>query len=340
MAEMSNRKYDKRLLFPMGEQSRFLLAAKQKMNLSWKAFADLFGIHSRTFNDWRREKYSVRYEVAKNIEYLSGITLPEEVEIKDPFWYSSKGSKLGGEMVLKKYGHIGGDSEYRKKRWHEWWEREGKYNPLSIAITKPIKRPIFSRKLAEFVGIVMGDGGLTNSQLYISCNSRDDSEYAFFVRDLVKSLFDVPVSIRYPKDALVMELVVSRRNLIKFCRHKLGLRVGNKLKQGLDIPPWIKCNVNFRRACVRGLFDTDGCIFYERHKIKDKVYSYQRWNFTSASPQLRESVNNFLRYIGFTSKIKNNRCVQIEDKDEIKRYFNVIGTHNPKHLRRFKEGYR
>jgi DNA-binding XRE family transcriptional regulator len=340
MTEKDNRKYDKRIIFPTGKQKDFLIQSREALGVSWPEIAKIANVHHRTICDWRRERYSMQYRAAKKIEYLSKVSLPKEVEIKDPFWYSAKGSDLGWRVVLERYGYIGGDPEYRKQRWREWWEKEGKYNPSYIVAAKNIRKPKVSKKLAEFVGIIMGDGGLTSSQLHVSCNSRDDREYAFFVKDLIESLFDVPVSIRHPKDNLVMILVVSRKKLIEFCNQKLGLHIGNKLKQGLDIPPWIKQNVNFQKACVRGLFDTDGCLFYERHKINGKVYSYQRLNFTSASPQLRESVYLFLKQFGFSSKIRNNRCVQIEDKNEIKRYFNIIGTHNPKHLRRFMEEYR
>ena len=340
MAEKSSRKYDKRLIFPAGKQRDFLVQSRQVLGVSWSEIAKITRVHCRTICDWRREKYSIQYRAAKKIEYLSKINLPNEAEIKNPFWYTSKGSQKGGIAYYKKYGLVGGDPEYRKKKWREWWEKEGKYKPSHIIAAKAIKKPKFSKKLAEFIGITMGDGGLTKSQLHISCNSRDDREYAFFVKNLIENLFDVPVSISYPKEELVMELVVSRKKLIEFCKDKLGLHVGNKLKQGLDIPLWVKQNVNFQKACIRGLFDTDGCLFYERHRIKGKVYSYQRLNFTSASPQLRESVCLFLRQLGFSSKIRNNRCVQIENKAEIKRYFDVIGTHNPKHLRRFMEEYR
>lgn len=340
MAEKSNKKYDKRLIFPAGKQRDFLIKSKQALGISWPQIAKIVKVHNRTIYDWRREKYSIQYRVGKKIEYLSKVSLPKEAEIRDPFWYSTKGSDLGWRIVMERHGHVGGDPEYRKKKWFEWWEKEGKHNPSLITKAKLIKNPKFSQKLAEFTGIVMGDGGLTRSQLHVSCNSRDDREYAFFVKDLIEGLFNVSVSICYPKNELVMVLVVSRKKLVEFCKQKLGLHVGNKLKQGLDIPSWVKQNINFQKACIRGLFDTDGCLFYERHRIKGKVYSYQRLNFTSASPQLRESVNCFLKQIGFSSRIRNNRCVQIENKGEIKRYFDIVGTHNPKHLRRFMEEYR
>jgi len=333
-------KYDKRVIFPVGEQKRFLCEAKEKFNLSWLNFAKRINIHPRTLNDWKREVCSMPLGTVKELSRRFEIPIPKDVEIKAPFWYAILGAKKGYLAVMKKHGHFGGNSEYRKKKWREWWEREGKYKVKIVGIRKSVKIPALSKEVAEFTGIVMGDGGLTKSQLQITFHREDDKLYSEFVRSLITEIFKVPVSVCYLKHAMAMKLVISRTNLVEFCNQKLGLSVGNKLKQGLDIPDWIKKNIEFQKACIRGLVDTDGCIFNEVHNIKGKVYSYKRLNFTSASPALRKSVFSFLDQLGLSPKIRNNRCVQIEKRDKIEEYFNIIGTNNPKHRRRFLEEYR
>ena len=126
MAEKSNRKYDKRLIFPVGKQRDFLIKSRQALGISWPEIAKIAKVHNRTICDWRREKYSIQYKAAKKIELLSKVNLPKDIEIKDPFWYSVKGSDLGWRVVLKRYGCVGGDPEYRKKKWFEWWEKDSK----------------------------------------------------------------------------------------------------------------------------------------------------------------------------------------------------------------------
>ena len=259
-----------------------------------------------------------------------------DVVIKDPFWYVNLGAKNGGLATIKKYGRVGGDPEYRKKKWYEWWEKEGKNRKdIHIGKIKNIRIPSLSKELAEFTGIVMGDGGITQNQVMISTNSIDDKKYGYFIKKLIKKLFNVNASIYYTVRARVMIIAVSRKKLVEFCNKKLELKIGNKLKQGLDIPNWIKGNLEFEKVCVRGLIDTDGSIFNECHNINGKKYNYKRLNFTSASPELRKSVFNILQKNGLSPKIRNNRCVQIEDKAKIKEYFEIIGTHNPKHLKRY-----
>jgi len=334
--------YPKRVIFKKGEQRKFLELIKNRLSLNLDELANLAKVHVRSLTDWRREKYSISLPALKRWCKKANIPLPKNIEIKDPFWYTPKGALAGWIAVCKKYGHhhIGGDPEYRKKKWREWWEKEGKYkkHPI-INVSKSIKKPYFSKELAEFVGIMMGDGGITKYQIKVSINREDDEEYGYFIENLIKKLFSVPVARHYCKDSLEMSLGVSRVELVKFCNRRLGLKIGNKLKQGLDIPMWIKNNMEFQKSCLRGLIDTDGCLFYERHKIKNKIYSYKRLNFTSYSSSLRRSVFSIFKKLNMSPRIRNNRSVQIENNEEINQYFDIIGTHNPKHKRRFLEEY-
>ena len=334
--------FAKRVIFSSGEQTQFLVKTRDRIcGTSWSLFAKKIGVHHRTLNNWKREKYSLSLTALQRICRIAEIEVATNIEIRDPFWYVSKGARLGGLRCIQKYGKVGGDPEYRKKKWYEWWEREGKYRKdLITKITKPIKKPTFSRKLAEFTGIVMGDGGIAKNQVTITLHSEDDKEYASFVRRLIEELFNAPVSLYYRKNQKAVSLVVSRTELVRFCREKLGLGIGDKLRQGLDIPHWIKKNITFQKACLRGLVDTDGCIFYERHRIKNKVYSYRRLNFSSCSPHLIKSVFSIFQQLDMFPKVRNNRSVQIEKDEEIVRYFNIIGTHNSKHKYRFLGGYR
>lgn len=336
MAESIISKYDRRAIFPVGEQSRFLKEARARCNLSWIQFAVKLEVHKRTLNDWRREKYSLPFTKLKVICRTSKKKIPSSIEVKDPFWYASKGARLGGIALHKKYGNIVGDPEYRKKRWYEWWEREGKFKRDSITFPQPIRKPRYSKDLAEFVGIMMGDGGITKNQLKITIHSKDDRDYSRFIKNLVEKLFDVPISVFYHKDKLAMDLMVSRTELVRFCNETLGLKIGNKLKQGLDIPDWIKQSREFQKECMRGLMDTDGCIFNECHNIKGKKYCYPRLAFTSYSEALCLSVFEIFENLGFQPKIRIRRNVQLEKKEDILGYFRIIGTNNPKHQKRFK----
>jgi intein/homing endonuclease len=250
-------------------------------------------------------------------------------------WYVVLGARKGAAAVLKKYGSIGGDPGYRKRKWHEWWEKEGRYRPNSIIKPPlPFKKPRFSAELAEFVGILLGDGGMTKYQIIISLNSKDEKEYSEFVLSLAKKLFDVYVSTYHRKEMSVIMVRISRSGIIRFCVDKLGLKTGNKIKQQVDIPNWIKRNRRFSIACIRGLVDTDGCLFNHNYKVNGKLYSYKKLAFTSFSAPLRRSVFRVLKSLGMNPRL-DRKDIRLESEEDVRRYFSIVGTHNRKLLNKY-----
>ena len=327
----------KRVIFPKGKQGNFLFEARKTFNLSYIKLAELLKISSRTLADWRREKFSMSLNALEIILRKTKKKLPKDIEIKPPFWYVNKGAKAGGAIVYAKHGNIGGDPEYRKKRWREWWQKKGRHKKRAIYISSPIKKPKKSKNLAEFVGIILGDGGIARYQVTVSFNSQYEKEYSRFVINLIKKLFDVPVGISYDKNYLSLDLVISRIELVRFCINNLRLKQGNKIKQQVDVPCWIKKNKSYSIACLRGLIDTDGCIFTHRYKVRDKFYNYKKLCFTSYSEPLRQWVFNILRIIGLKPRLAQRRDVRLDNIKDVQKYFQLVGSHNLKHLQRYKK---
>ena len=240
--------------------------------------------------------------------------------------------------MWKKYGRIG-NPEYRKKKWYEWWEKEGQYKSHTILnLPKPIKKPNFSKELAEFVGIVLGDGGITQYQVVITLHSKDDKEYGKFVTSLIKRLFDVPIGINYDKKDLAVDLTISRRKLVEFCLQRLGLKQGNKVKQQVDIPVWIKKNKLYSIACLRGLIDTDGCVFTHYYRVNGKMYYYKKLAFSNRSKPILKSVYQFLRTLGMNPRItRDEKDVRLESIEDLRQYFSIVNSSNPKILQQYRK---
>ncbi|MBU2052170.1 hypothetical protein KKH13_03130 [Patescibacteria group bacterium] len=335
MTEMFNG--EKRVIFPKNKQSQFLLKVKNQLELSWPNFAQKINVHKRTLSDWKRERYSIPLCVLKKICNIANLKMPLDIEIKDRFWYVEKAGKIAGKLTYKRYGAIGGNPEIRQRKWRSWWLRIGKFKLPPSFISKEIKKPNKkSIELAEFAGIMMGDGGITKRQITISLNYKADKEYIIFVKNLIVALFNIEPALYKREEESIINIVVSRTKLVLFCK-LIGLMVGNKIAQNLDIPLWIQRNKKYSVACIRGLMDTDGCIYEECHTINNRRYCYPRLSFVSASNQLRLSVLKILKQLAFTPVMRNNRSVQLEKRDEIIRYFEIIDTNNYKHKKRYQQ---
>lgn len=292
------------------------------------------GVSARTVRDWRREKINMSLRALKRLSKKMGAPIPKDIKILSPFWYVPIGARLGASRMLKKYGRVGGDPNYRKKMWREWWEKTGKYLPSPILNSpRPFHKPRYSSSLAEFIGIMIGDGGLTKYQAKITLHHKDDREYIDFVSSLIKKLFEVPIKICHRPNISVKELVVSRKGLVDYL-HKMGLPIGDKIRQNIDIPGWIKNSKNYSLACIRGLVDTDGSIFTHKYESHNKQYGYKKLDFSTASPHLMSSASKIFKKLGIKTYI-NKTSLRIENTNDMQKYFDLIGSHNPKHIKNY-----
>ena len=333
MAESFN---SKRAVFPEGKQKE--LIDRIILKLSIREMANICKISERTIRDWRREKYSMDLYLLRKLCNKTSLTFPPKVELRKRYWYTVNGSSAGGLAVFRKYGRIGGNPDYRKKRWYEWWERKGKYESRQFTTPKPIKKPFYSADLAEFIGIVLGDGAISRYQITITLNAQNEEEYSRYVVSLAKGLFGVPVGISYCKKDSVIDLIISRSELVRYCTERLGLKKGNKVKQQVDIPEWIKRRKQYSIACLRGLVDTDGCIFLHRYKAKRKWYAYKKLSFSNRSKPLLYSVFSIFKKLKMSPRItKDGKDVRLESEKDLQQYFSVVGSHNPKYLKKYKK---
>lgn len=328
----------KRLAFPKGEQTKFINDVQKELLMNNNELAEIIGKNKRTLADWKREKFSMSLDSAKFLSEKSGVVISVEAESKEAHWYTKVGASAGGIALYKKYGHVGGDEEERKRKWRKWWDTKGKFEKCpTLFKKKPIKNPIFSAKLAEFVGILLGDGGIAKRQVVITLHRYDDKEYSEYVRQLVEKLFDVVPGKYIKNESLADNIVISRTELVYFCIEKLGLKVGNKVRQQVDVPVWIKDKKSYRVACLRGLVDTDGCVIKHRYTVKGKRYCYKKLSFTNASVPLLKFVFEILVELGMKPRAtKNGKEVRLESQTDMERYYWIVGSNNPKHLNRWR----
>lgn len=320
-------------------QKRYLLEVEEKSDLRDEELAKLFGVVGRSYRDWRRGKYAVTVRAAEIVESDFGIAFPVDKNRALAEWIKSKseGGRKGGLACYKKYGSPG-TLEGRKR---------GGSRALAIlrqrGVIPPAKEFNFPRvrnaDLAEFIGILLGDGGITREQACITLNSEEDKEYLWYVLRLITELFHFSASFFKRKNCKANVIYCNGVKLINYLL-QLGLKVGNKVRQQVDVPEWIKVNKIYSISCLRGLMDTDGGVFVHRYKVHGKEYKYLKICFTNRSMPLLMFVSKVLKDLGYTPKevLKTeNKKVWLYNQGEVLRYLHVVGTHNQRLYKRLEE---
>ena len=203
---------------------------------------------------------------------------------------------------------------------------------------KIIKFPRNSVSLAEFMGIEFGDGGIGNPwQVVITLNSKRDREYSRYVVSLLRSLFGIDTAVRKRKNENTLQLVSSSISLVDFLVTKGAVR-GNKIAQCFDMPEWIRKKARYEKAFIRGLMDTDGCIYIHKHTTKGIVYKNIGLCFTSSSQNLLNSVAGIFRKFRIKPHVSDRgRRIYLYGKDSVIKYLRIFGSANPRITGKYKD---
>lgn len=199
---------------------------------------------------------------------------------------------------------------------------------------KLIKIPSRSSELAELIGVILGDGTMSRYQLAIYFNMRSERQLALDVRRDIFELFGIQSALSViPRNALA--IVASSRSLVGQLE-EFGLQIGDKAKNESTVPPWVFEKEDLKKACLRGLMDTDGSIFVHRHVVGGRSYSHLELSFTGYSLALLSAVQRLFEELGLRSRIDPKYGhVFLHRADEVNRYMIEIGSRNPHHLQKF-----
>lgn len=291
-----------RLVFEKDKQSEFLKKEKEKRKLSWSKFAKELNI-----NEGKLKSF-----------YYDSVLIDEEIFNK------LKLKKDYERFILRKLEENWGQS------------KGGKVSPGNL---KDIRIPGHNVKLAELWGIILGDGNIQKRSAYkigvynikITGHALLDKDYLInFIKPSIEELFKVKVRVYPSKGSNALNIMVDSRRIVDFFEDG-GFKPGDKIKNQVGIPDWIKQDPKFLAACLRGLFDTDGCFYRLTNQN-----SYQI-GFANHNIRLLNEVREGLLSLGIgVSKIINNRKMVITKKSEIEKFYKTVGFHNPKHLNKIK----
>jgi LAGLIDADG-like domain len=319
---------NERLLFSEAPRNFFKWIVDRS---SWEELQKDANVSGRTLRSWRAGETSMPASIAIKWSSVYGVELPSYV-ISLVSERRSRAGQVGGRARQEIWGNIG-TNKGRSLGGKNAIETHRK-NPTSPFVSRQVIKPKHSADFAELVGILLGDGTLTKYQFVISSNSLEEKEYAKYLSDLIQRIFSLTPSILFHPTVNAIRTICSSAQVIQHLQTE-GLQLGNKVKHQVGIPLWIKENTEYAHACLRGLIDTDGCVYFDRHKIKGKQYSSLGIDFANASVPILNFVESTWKDLGF-SPTRSGIHVRLRRKEEVFAYSKLIGFSNPKHARKIK----
>lgn len=306
-----------RVLLSREIQYKLCLAAREKLKVNWARLARYLQVPPSTLANWYKCERLLPQDIFLELVRIAHISICNP-KLFNGNWGRSK----GGKMVWLRYGR-------RPINKHPGYGKNG------VSLAKKFPIPSFSKDLAEFVGIMLGDGGITYNQISVTLGYTTDKKYVPYIRKLIHRLFQVQTSIYRTKVKDAIRIRASGVNLVKNLLI-LGLVQGNKIKQQLDIPKWIQEKDTYIKACIRGMIDTDGCVHRKVRRESNGIeYRSIGITFCSYSKPLQLSLINLFEVIGFKVAISQETIYLCGEK-QVKRYIKEIGFSNPKHLKRYQ----
>ena len=196
--------------------------------------------------------------------------------------------------------------------------------PNYLRRKKKVTFPDRSEQLAEFFGIMLGDGHVSRFQTVVTLGNKE-LEYVEYVSKLMQTLFNTKASIAVRADGY-RDVYIGSVLLTDWL--KKGGLVSHKVAAQVGVPSWIFKKKEFMRTFVRGFFDTDGSVY----KLKFGI----QISFSNKSLPLLEGVQRMLFELKYRPSVVGEKSLYLTRRNEVQRFFEEIRPANIKHVRRFE----
>ncbi len=202
---------------------------------------------------------------------------------------------------------------------------------------------------AELIGIHTGDGSLyktTWSKVWEVRGALNENDYYDnHIVPLLQNIFNSEFKAKFRSGGAhgCYGIQTGKSAVTNFFIEK-GFKVGSKILTGRIPESIVKSSNNCKLAFLRGLFDTDGCIRFDRAN-KQKLHTYPRIEFCFASELLRDDLETLVSSLGYRCYTWGKKYFKlcISGKEQAKKWFSDVKPTNKKHLNRFgfwlKRGY-
>lgn len=323
-------------------EKRIIFNSTEVRNLFFQKVLERYNL-----KDWNNLKELLKISRCSLSNYRNGrLTLPENIYTKlilkfkgnDRVFFSKNISFLNNDWGRVKAGKV---TYSRHKNIFD----KGRNKAIEI-IRKKVHRfdinlPL-NYELSYFIGLFIGDGFTNRYNRYYITQLTGDKRferdfYYGLITDYSKHLFDLIPVIHKGKNTNALRFNLYSKDLFSLITERFKIAAGRKSKTVLIPQEILNSNSNIIKACIRGLYDAEGCIFFDKREPYKKPYVriVLHMNNLLILRQVSELLKSFGIYCTF-SKIKDNLALTIYGEEQVKKFFKEIGFSNPKHLKKLK----
>lgn len=195
-------------------------------------------------------------------------------------------------------------------------------------------------KAAELIGMHVGDGTLYLSGKTLVWEMRGsiyEKEYYEYVSALIENLLGIKLFPKY-RGINSYGIQTTKKVVTSFFLEN-GFNPGKKVYT-VRIPDYIKNSIDIevKRSFIRGLFDTDGCIYFDKNRTPYNYYP--RIEFAFASKNLTSDLYELLQCLKFNPHHWANKDYRTAMAGflQLDKFVTEIFPANSKHLNRIKIG--
>ena len=209
-----------------------------------------------------------------------------------------------------------------------------------MTITKNINLHNYriDESFAEFYGVLIGDGCISKYlnqrnlqyEIRIDGNSITDLDYYnTFLLNLIYKATCVFPKVRFRNDCNGIYIKFRSKSLAFFLNTELQFPFGKKNENQLLISKKILNDASLLRKTLRGLFDTDGSLYFTRNDF-NKIRRYPILEISTHNPLLLSQLKEILDSMEFITKIRHYEdAIKLHGKKNLLRWFEFIGSDHP-----------
>ncbi len=194
--------------------------------------------------------------------------------------------------------------------------------------------------MSELIGCIIGDGNIYDKSVsYVELAGDADKDRLYFenvLYGLVKNELEYEPKIFFHSGAL--RLRINNKMFVRFL-NGIGIPSGYGKSKSVLVPPsLIGSSIEVKKSYIRGIFDTDGSVYYDKRSLYKKPYI--RIELHMFNDMLLSQIRGVLVSLGLPVAYSVKRqALYFNGYENVKKYIDEIGFSNPRHLKKIKNMY-